>query len=251
MSTPKVPKLPQAYNLQGAQKNAFNSITDLGTQPNFGLQAFNQVQNNANQVAAGPGYDTGAVQQSAQGMFGGQQQLQQGAGQVLQTSMDPQQALYQRTLQQTQDQQRAGQAARGVAMTPYGAGLENQALHNFNMDWQDKQLQRQTQGLGAAGSALSQGSQMGQVASGILQSIPAQQRSQQLQALSLLASSSTMPTQQQQQVIQDWMSYISGGNQTNQNALAAQSQAASQSSGMWSGIGSLVGNVASIGSMFL
>lgn len=241
MGTPDVPQLPQAYNLQGAQKNAFDQTTNLGTQPNYGLSAFNQLQNNANQVASGPGYDTGAVQQAGQGLFAGQQQLQQGAGQVLQTSMDPQSALYQRTLQQTQDQTRSAEAARGIAMTPYGSGLENQATNNFNIDWQNQQLQRQTQGLGAAGTALGQSSSAAQAGAGILQSIPAQQRTQQLQALSALASNSQLPTQQMQQTIQDWLSYINGGNQTNQNALNAQQQAANQSSSMFSGIGSLLG----------
>lgn len=75
------------------------------------------------------------------------------ASQVAQTAFDPQQQLYNRTLQQVQDQTRVGEAARGINMTPYGAGLENDQLRNFNIDWQNNQLGRQTQGMGA----LSQG----------------------------------------------------------------------------------------------
>lgn len=241
MSTPSVPQLPQAYHLQQAQKNAFGDIGGLSQQPNYGLQAYQQVQNYNQQVQQGPGYDTGAVNNAGQQVLQGAGQLGGFANQVQQTAMDPQNALYNRTLQQTQDQQRQGQAARGIAMTPYGAGLENQAVQNFNIDWQNNQLQRQTQGLGAAGTALGQQSQASQMGAGILQSVPAQQRQQQLQALGALASGSSLPTAQMQQIISDWMSYISGGNQTNQNALNAQAQAAQQSSSMWGGIGSLGG----------
>jgi hypothetical protein len=77
------------------------------------------------------------------------------AQQIMQTAMDPQNALYDRTLQQVQDQQRVAQAARGVTKSPYGAGLENQALSNFNIDWQNNQLQRQATGLEAANKAIT------------------------------------------------------------------------------------------------
>jgi hypothetical protein len=82
------------------------------------------------------------------------------AGQVLATGFDPQQALYARTAQQLQDQMRASSAARGVAMSPFGAGLENQAMSNFNIDWQNAQLQRQLQALAGYGGALGQGAQL-------------------------------------------------------------------------------------------
>lgn len=75
------------------------------------------------------------------------------AGQVLNTGFDPQNALYNRTQQQLQDQVRVGEAQRGIAMSPYGSGLENQAMSNFNIDWQNNQLGRQTQALGAFGQA--------------------------------------------------------------------------------------------------
>lgn len=75
------------------------------------------------------------------------------AGQVLNTGFDPQNALYNRTAQQLQDQTRVGEAQRGIAMSTYGAGLENQAMSNFNIDWQNNQLGRQTQALGAFGQA--------------------------------------------------------------------------------------------------
>lgn len=76
---------------------------------------------------------------------------------LLQAGFDPQNALYNRTLQQLQDQTRAAQAARGVATTPYGAGVEGSTLSNFNIDWQNNQLQRMLQGAQGAGGLTGAG----------------------------------------------------------------------------------------------
>lgn len=75
---------------------------------------------------------------------------------MLGNAFDPQQALYNRTLQQVTDQTRSGEAARGVANTPYGAAAEGNALSNFNIDWQNQQLGRETQGLGSAANTYGQ-----------------------------------------------------------------------------------------------
>lgn len=94
----------------------------------------------------------------------GQQQSLYGAGnQVYQTALDPQNALYGRTQQQLQDQVRAGQAARGLGNSAVGAAEENQAMSNFNIDWQNQQLARQAQGLQAMGQASNAGGAQGQL----------------------------------------------------------------------------------------
>lgn len=90
--------------------------------------------------------NSGAMSNAAQQMLGAGQQ-------VWNTALDPQSALYQRTLQQLQDQTRASQAARGITNSGYGANLENEALSNFNIDWQNQQLNRQMAGLNAMGGA--------------------------------------------------------------------------------------------------
>jgi hypothetical protein len=81
------------------------------------------------------------------------QPIGQGASAVLQTGFDPQSALYNRTYGQTLDQQRAINAMSGVGTSPYGAGVTSQAMSDFNLDWQDRQLQRQTDALASAGTA--------------------------------------------------------------------------------------------------
>lgn len=73
--------------------------------------------------------------------------------QQLNTAFDPQQALYNQTLQSVTDQTRSGEAARGVANTPYGAQAEGDALSKFNIDWQNQQLQRQQSGIDTATGA--------------------------------------------------------------------------------------------------
>ncbi len=69
------------------------------------------------------------------------------------TSLDPQGDLYRRTQQQLAEQVRASQSVRGTAMSPFAAGIENKAMSDFNIDWQNQQLQRQTQGAGAFAGA--------------------------------------------------------------------------------------------------
>lgn len=76
---------------------------------------------------------------------------------ILQTGFDPQGDLYNRNYQQQLDQQNAINAMNGVAGTPYGAGVSGDASRNFNLDWQDRQLGRQTQAASAYGSLAGEG----------------------------------------------------------------------------------------------
>lgn len=90
-----------------------------------------------------------------QGManIGSADMLRGGASAVMNTAFDPQNELRAREEQRLTDRIRVGQAARGITMSPYGADLESQAMGNFALDWQDRQLGRQTAGLGAASPA--------------------------------------------------------------------------------------------------
>lgn len=77
------------------------------------------------------------------------------ANQILQTGFDPQNALYNQQYSQSQAQQNALNAMNGVAGSPYAAGVSGQTGNNFNIDWQNAQLARQVQALGAYDSAAS------------------------------------------------------------------------------------------------
>jgi len=92
--------------------------------------------------------------------------LQQAAGQVLNTAFDPRQAIYNQLLNQTQQESAVSNAQSGV-YGPYAAGVSNDATRNLNLDWQNQQLTRQTQGLGAASGAYGQAGALGSEAAGI------------------------------------------------------------------------------------
>lgn len=147
------------------------------------------------------------------------------ASTIANTAFDPQQALYNRTLQQTQDQARAANEAAGVGTTPYGAGIENQATDNFNINWQNQQLLRQIQGGQAAGGLIGQGAGLigqgaalqagapGQyyAASGLPYNTAQGIGQNQLGALSALGQYGAAGGQQAQQPIQDYLAYLGWG----------------------------------------
>lgn len=154
----------QWQDIQNANIGLYSSQTpylaDYGTQSlNQGYRALGNYGNNL-QMAA----DTAGAQY---GVLGGQLQgaanNQFAAGnQLYQTAFDPQGALYNRTLQQLQDQTGATNSMYGLGSSAAGAGVANQALSNFNIDWQNNQLQRQLQGVQGAGQAYGQGGSLGQ-----------------------------------------------------------------------------------------
>lgn len=88
----------------------------------------------------------GVGQQQVETQHNYQNQLGSTANRLFDNAFDPQRALYDRTLGQVTDQTRSGLAARGLDSSGAGQGIENEALRNFNIDWQNNQLQRQVQG---------------------------------------------------------------------------------------------------------
>jgi len=107
-------------------------------------------------------YQLGAGPAGAMGMGAGLNAYGAGGnlyglgGSIANTAFDPQQALYERTLGQVRDQTLAGLSNAGLATTPYGAGVLGNTLGNFNIDWQNQQLQRQIAGGQAAGGLYGQ-----------------------------------------------------------------------------------------------
>lgn len=169
------------------------------------------------------GQQAGAYGQQA-GLAGAQQrQLYGAAGQVAQTAFDPQQALYEQMRGQVQEDVRAGQAARGLGVSPVGASMEQDAMEQFQIDWQNKQLARQAQGLQAMSYGSYAGAQQGQLTGANL----AAQMQSAGQAPGFTMQGATAPLQAQQ--------YIAG-----QPAAAGQQYA----QGM-SGLAGLYGNVGS------
>lgn len=191
-----------------------------------GAQQGAQYGNQAAQGAAGFG----------QSLYPQAQTLMGYGNQVANLGMDPQQALYGRTLQQVQDQSRAAEAARGLGSTPYAAGLENQATRNFNIDWQNQLLNRAIQGSQAAGgldqTAAGLGSSafnLGSGAASLAQQagqMPYQAKQGLLQnkanALAGVGPQIQQANQPAQQVIQDYLQFLGMGPAYQSSAAAGQ-----------------------------
>jgi hypothetical protein len=157
-------------NVDQALQGLFSGLSsDIGTASNVLmpalLQAFQATQPGG-QFGGLPGQlqgYQGTLANQAQGAYGAMAPLQQAGQQVYNTALDPQQALYNRLYQQTQDASRAGTSARGIGMSPEASGIENQALSNFNIDWQNQQLARQLAGLQGLTSGYGAAGQYGQL----------------------------------------------------------------------------------------
>jgi hypothetical protein len=191
-----------------------------------------------------------------QGSMQGAQQLQGGANSIMNTAFDPQSALYNQLFQQNQDMANVQNTMSGVGTTPYGAGVADQSGQNFNINWQNQQLGRQATGLQGAEAAygaaqpLGNAGQAGLVQSAMLpyatQSAAAGANTQALQGGIGATTTASQPT------IQDLLSYLGVGNQTNQiynqgqiggtNATTAQQQAG------WGQLGNLADLGFSLGS---
>jgi hypothetical protein len=83
--------------------------------------------------------------------------LLSGVNPLLNMGFDPQGQLYQRTLGQLNDQTLANLANAGVGTTPYGQSVAGNVLGNFNIDWQNQQLQRALAGAQGAGGLAGAG----------------------------------------------------------------------------------------------
>jgi hypothetical protein len=131
----------QANNAYGPQ---YQAAANAAGASNNALAADFSNQANTNWATQGALQQLGNQQYST---------LANAGNQVYQTALDPQSALYNRSVQQLQDQTGATNSMYGLGSSAAGAGVANQALSNFNIDWQNQQLQRQLQGLqGLAGA---------------------------------------------------------------------------------------------------
>ena len=167
-SNVQAPPMWQAPGMTDTANNVLGAIPGQGQYNTYGQmlpQAGQTTQGLYNNPYA-QFMQGGAGGAAGMGMTGAMNSFQQGsslypyAQSVMQTGFDPQQALYDRTAQQVSQQARAGQAARGILTSPYGAGLENKAMSDFNIDWQNQQLQRQLAGGQGMGSLAGQGANL-------------------------------------------------------------------------------------------
>jgi hypothetical protein len=258
-SNVQLPPMFNMPNMPQAAGNAFSGIQNLDQYTQMGAAAmpyaqstFQNLYNNpyAGTAQSGANFASGMGMNAAQGGYNTGAALT-GAGvgtipyaqSIMNTAMDPQQALYNQMFQQNTDQTRAAESARGILTTPYGAGLENQSNQNFNLGWQNNLLQREATGAGAAGGLLGMGANVANVGTGMMNAAPGQfataaqmpystaqgiggGQNQAIQSLLGLGGGAQGLANQQ---IQDYLNYIGAGNQAagaaNANAgLALQQQ---------------------------
>jgi len=255
-------QLPQGYGMQnmgGADTGAYGGIGQLGQYnvPGQLLPQYQQIaqqgvnspyaqqyQQNANQVGQ-------AGMQSGAGITGTAMGQLPGVNALMSLGFDPQQALYSQLQNQNQQQNAAILGQSGVASTPYGAGVQQQANTNFNIDWQNQQLQRALSGaqgagnlLGSIGQNAGTGLQQMQQGAGLGYNTQQGITGNQLGLLGQYGSFGQQAAQLPQQQIQDYMAYLSQGtaqqgasNQTAQLGLNQANQGFLQNQMMGSQLG--------------
>ena len=187
------------------------------------------------------------------------QQLGGTVGPLLQQAFDPQQALYQRTAGQVSDAEQAQLAASGLGQTPWGAGAYGQTMSDFNLNWQDRLLQRMLSGTQGAEGAAQGAFNLGTAAPGAAvgaAGLPFQTYGQvasyPLGAYSGAAAYGQQASQVPQTAIGDWVNYLgqaTGAQNAMTNLYAQQLQAQKQQFGeqmlggaaVGSGLGALAG----------
>jgi hypothetical protein len=249
-----ISQLP-GYNAYGQNYGQAAGITqNMVNNPYAGLY-----QQGANATAgAGWGVGQGQIGAGMDLMSAGQGMLPY-AQSILQTGFDPQNALRDRTQQQLTDSIRAGESARGITMSPYGAGVENKGLSDFNIDWQNAQLNRQNtaaQGAGylanSGGNAINLGQNVSTLglqtltnAAGLPYATANTISGNQLGALGQFGQYGAGATNTAQTAIEDYLKYLGIGNQAagvqNQayaNQLTAQNNQFNQQQKLGSNLGS-------------
>ena len=155
----------------GASTGATNAINPVLMQAFQSMLSAPTAQEYGQLSNLAPQYGQILQNQAAQGQqnAGG---LINAGNQIMNTASDPQGALFNQLQQQVTDQSRAADSARGIGMSGQSAGNENQALSNFDINWQNQQLGRQSQGLQGLESAYQgagqQANQVGQNLTGAM-----------------------------------------------------------------------------------
>ena len=245
-SGPSLPSNPTpAYQYQSMPTADTGAISGTQNLPNYAQQNYPQFQSTVNNVTSGA-YGAPAIQGAGNAAITSANSLVPYATQALNTGFDPQNANYNAQFQQNQQQAGANAAANGVAGTPYGAGVTNAADNSFNLAWQQQQLQNQQTGAGTAATLLGQQNAGATSGANLLTSVP----NNSLSALSALNTAGGQATGVDQQVIQDFLSYLSGGTGAANAATSQYSAEANASLGQQgvnnqqlAGLGSLGGNL--------
>lgn len=245
---PSAPASPYT-GLGQANTQAVSGMQGLQNMPNYPLQQYQNVAPGMATALQGTDYSPqntvnwgNYITGQGPGMFA------QG-NTLMSMGLDPQQEFYNRAFQQQQEQQRAGQSARGILSSPVGAGMEAQSNQMFNELWRNQQAQRAAQLAGAAQGMYGQGTQSILGGQALASAVPGAQLGWAGQLSGLGQAAYAQP----QQNIQNWMSYLSGGSNAQQqayaNQLAAYNAKMQQQAGLGAGIGQALGTAGTMAFM--
>lgn len=225
-------------------------------------------QNNANLAAGLYSNLPGLLQQQAQGAYGTQQSLL-GAGQnllnagqqVYNTAFDPQNALFNQLSNQQQQQSGATNSMYGLGSSAAGAGVANQNQQNFDINWQNQQLQRQSTGLQALqgatsgyGTAAGQAAAYGQYGNQLQEAAPGYYLQAGATPYNVGMQLAGAPLTSAQSIQQGIIPYLNYGQGATSNAYNAGSNSAGAlgsavSSGI-SGLGTATQNAGGLANLF-
>ena len=244
---PPAPKTFQMPNQAGAAQGAYNAIGGLEAMPNYAANAANSANSGLSGFANNGGYDPAGTVNYGQTISQLPQQYLPYAQTLLNEGFNTNNDVYGRAAHNLTEQVRASQGARGIQTSPYGAGLENEAMGNFNLDWQNAQLGRMSQAMGAALPAFGQAGQQMGYGQDVAQSVPRLGN----EMFKTAAGVGNMAYAQPEAVMNGYLNYTSAGNaadNTRVNAYSQQLQAwqAKQQAdaAMWQGLASLGGKAA-------
>jgi len=248
MSGSDAPPAPATYQFQNqgaADSAAWSGIDKMGQQPNYGQQAYDAFSPGFYGASGASGWDPQGTVAAGNYLTQAGAPLADYGFKMLDQGIDPQNQLYDRSRQLLQDQVRAGQSSRGIAMTPYGAGLEGKAMSDFNTDWRNSQVQRSAQAAQGAAPLFQQMDKNVVTGQQLAMSAPQQQA----QLMQSLQSGGAATNVMQQQVLDNLFKYLSGGQSADANAInnyktqvAAWDAENKNNASMMNGIGKLAGN---------
>lgn len=122
-------------------------------------RAFGQMTNG--DLAGQYGQFGDTSQRVAENFRSAQGDLQGAGSRMWLDSLDPLNTLHDKLGHQTEQGSRAATSARGIGMSPQAAGLENEAMGNFETNWQQGMLGREQMGLQGLTSAYQGAGQQG------------------------------------------------------------------------------------------
>ncbi len=138
-------------NYTTALPSWLSSYYNTINQPTGGFQA------GANAAGVDYGNNAASAGQFGNALAGQYGPLINAGNSIYNAGMDPQGALYKSLLQQTTDSAGATNAMYGLGSSGAGAGVQNDAISNFLINWQNQQLGRQQTGLSGMEGAYGAG----------------------------------------------------------------------------------------------